>query len=283
MIRVVVDSSSDMFTGDRISVVPMQVQIDDKDYFDGVDLTRDAFYDVLTNTSSFPKTSQPSPQALVDIFEDAKAKGETVIAIMLSGGLSGTYQSAILAKQIVDYDKIYVIDSKTTSYGVKILVDYVFTLEKEGKTVEEIVEKVEKIKRRITIYAGLDTLEYLSRGGRLSKAAEVIGNMVNIKPIITLDEVGKIQVPTKCLGVVKAIRYMVDKVLKDEIDINHAFYTAYTSGIENVEKLEKKLGKEGIHVDGRAQVGPTIGSHLGPNSYALIFVRKKKLEVKIFE
>ena len=73
MIRIVVDSSSDMFTGDNISVVPMQVQIDDKDYLDGVDLTRDAFYDILTNTSSFPKTSQPSPQALVDIFEDVKA------------------------------------------------------------------------------------------------------------------------------------------------------------------------------------------------------------------
>lgn len=283
MIRIVVDSSSDMFAGDNISVVPMQVQIDGKDYFDGVDLTRDSFYDILTNTSSFPKTSQPSPQALVDIFEDVKAKGDSCIAIMLSGGLSGTYQSAVLAKQIVDYDKIYVIDSKSTTYGVKILVDYVLTLEKEGKTVEEIVEKVEKIKRRITIYAGLDTLEYLSRGGRLSKAAELIGSMVNIKPIITLDEEGKIQVPTKCLGIVKAIRYIVDKVVKDEIDTNHGFYTLYTSGTDNTEKLEKKLEKEGIAVAGRAQVGPTIGSHVGPEAYGVVFVRKKKLEVKFFE
>ena len=106
---------------------------------------------------------------------------------------------------------------------------------------------------------------------------------VNIKPIITVDEDGKIQVPTKCLGVVKAIRYMVEKVLKDEVDTNHAFYTAYTSGIENVEKLEKKLAKEGIEVAGRASLGPTIGSHLGPSAYAIIFIRKKKLVVKIYE
>ena len=283
MIRIVVDSSSDMFSNEVVSVVPLQVNLDNTDYLDGVNLTRDSFYDMLANTTSFPKTSQPSPQTIVDVFEDAKAKGDSCIAIMLSGGLSGTYQSAVLAKQIVDYDKIYVIDSKTTSYGIKILVDFALTLEKEGKTVEEIVEKLEKLKKRITIYAGPDTLEYLSRGGRLSKAAEVIGNMVNIKPIINLDEEGKIQVPSKCLGVVKAIRYMVDKVLKDEVDTNHGFYTAYTSGIENVEKLEKKLAKEGVEVQGRAQVGPTIGSHLGPNAYAMIFVRKKKLVVKIYE
>ena len=283
MIRIVVDSSSDMFSNEVVSVVPLQVNLDNTDYLDGVNLTRDSFYDMLANTTSFPKTSQPSPQTIVDVFEDVKAKGDSCIAIMLSGGLSGTYQSAVLAKQIVDYDKIYVIDSKTTSYGIKILVDFALTLEKEGKTVEEIVEKLEKLKKRITIYAGPDTLEYLSRGGRLSKAAEVIGNMVNIKPIINLDEEGKIQVPSKCLGVVKAIRYMVDKVLKDEVDTNHGFYTAYTSGIENVEKLEKKLAKEGIEIAGRAQVGPTIGSHLGPNAYAMIFVRKKKLVVKIYE
>ena len=283
MIRIVVDSSSDMFSNEVVSVVPLQVNLDNTDYLDGVNLTRDSFYDMLANTTSFPKTSQPSPQTIVDVFEDVKAKGDSCIAIMLSGGLSGTYQSAVLAKQIVDYDKIYVIDSKTTSYGIKILVDFALTLEKEGKTVEEIVEKLEKLKKRITIYAGPDTLEYLSRGGRLSKAAEVIGNMVNIKPIINLDEEGKIQVPSKCLGVVKAIRYMVDKVLKDEVDTNHGFYTAYTSGIENVEKLEKKLAKEGVEVQGRAQVGPTIGSHLGPNAYAMIFVRKKKLVVKIYE
>ena len=283
MIRIVVDSSSDMFSNEVVSVVPLQVNLDNTDYLDGVNLTRDSFYDMLANTTSFPKTSQPSPQTIVDVFEDVKAKGDSCIAIMLSGGLSGTYQSAVLAKQIVDYDKIYVIDSKTTSYGIKILVDFALTLEKEGKTVEEIVEKLEKLKKRITIYAGPDTLEYLSRGGRLSKAAELIGNMVNIKPIINLDEEGKIQVPSKCLGVVKAIRYMVDKVLKDEVDTNHGFYTAYTSGIENVEKLEKKLAKEGIEIAGRAQVGPTIGSHLGPNAYAMIFVRKKKLVVKIYE
>lgn len=283
MIRIVVDSSSDMFAGENINVVPLQVQMEGKDYFDGVDLTRDAFYNMLTTTSSFPKTSQPSPQSLVDIFEDVKAKGESCIAILLSGGLSGTYQSAVLAKQIVGYDKIYLIDSKSASYGIKILVDYALTLDQEGKSAEEIVEKLEKLKKRITIYAGLDTLEYLSRGGRLSKAAEVIGNMVNIKPVITLDEEGKIKVVSKCLGIVKAIRYLVDKTVKDEVDTRHAVYTAYTSGTENIEKLEKKLGKEGIVVTGRAQIGPTIGSHIGPEAYAMIFVRKKKLEVKIFE
>ena len=283
MIRIVVDSSSDMVLNENVHVVPMQVQLDGKDYLDGVDLTRDAFYGMLENTTSFPKTSQPSPQSFVDAFELAKENNEACIAILLSGGLSGTYQAACLAKQIVDYDKIYVVDSKSTSYGVKILVDYALKLDQEGKSIEEIVEELEDLKKRITIYAGVDTLEYLSRGGRLSKAAELIGNMINIKPIITLDEVGKIQVPTKCLGVVKAIRYIVDKVLKDEVDTKHAFYTAYTSGIENVEKLEKKLAKEGIVVSGCAQIGPTIGSHIGPNAYAVIFIRKKKLVVKIYE
>ena len=177
MIRILVDSASDIPASneDNIFVVPLSVQLNGNDYIDGVNLSHNQFYELLKSTEEFPKTSQPSPQAYLNFFEEVKKSKDELICILLSSGVSGTFQSGCLAKEIVDYDKIYLVDSLTGAYGVKLLVLEAQKLIQEGKSAKEIVEALEILKQKITIYLSVDTLEYLSKGGRLDKTAAFIG------------------------------------------------------------------------------------------------------------
>ena len=276
MIKIMVDSASDCRKSDSNCdlFIPLTVNIDGTEYLDGETLESNTFYDLLVNSEEFPKTSQPSPQRFVEIFEQIKESKEELIYISLSAGLSGTYQSAMLAKDIVDYDGIYVINSNTATHGIRFLLDYAKKLVSEEKSAIEIVDALEAVKGKVKIIAGLDTLEYLQKGGRLSKTAAAVGELANIKPLITLSEDGKVNAYCKCLGPVRAIKHIMNDIELYEIDESFPFYTIYTMGEEHTEKLESKLIAKGYNVKGRLQVGSTIGAHIGPGAYGVVFVAK---------
>ena len=278
MIRILVDTSADLTSEEykdlNIEFVPITVSLNGKDYLDGVDLTKDEFYDLLTHTEEFPMTAQPSPQSFVDMFEAAQESGDSLIYLSLSSGLSGTFQAATLAKSMVDYDEIYLIDSLSATHAIHILAQYACKLRDENVPVAEIAEKLEALKSRITILAGVDTLEYLYKGGRLNKATAAIGELANLKPIITVTQEGKIGVPGKCLGRNKALATLVKMVTEKGIDTSFPVYTVYSYGTENAEKLKAKLEKEGVSVTKQLQIGATIGAHIGPGAFGLIFVTK---------
>lgn len=278
MIRILVDSSAD-YTAEalkeaNIEFVPIGVTIDGKDYLDGVDLEKDQFYELLTNSNDFPKTSQPSPQSFLDIFEEAKEKGDDVICILLSSALSGTTQSAALAKTMADYDNIYIVDSLSATYPIKIMADYACKLRKEGKNASHIVNELEELKTRVKVVAGIDTMEFLYRGGRVSKATAAIGELANIKPIISVMEDGTVGVIGKCLGKNKALRFITDHLEELNLDENFPIYTVYTYGTQNCEKLEEKLAKANYKTSGRFQIGATIGTHIGPGTFGVVFVTR---------
>ena len=277
MIRILVDSSSDILANDYpekvCSVIPLKVNFDGEEYFDGVNLDRNEFYEKLTGSQVFPKTSQPSPQAFLEMFEEAKEAGDEVIAVLLSSKISGTYQNALLAKSMADYEKIYVVDSLSASYGIQFLVNEAFKLIDEGMEGAEIVEGIEELKKRIQIYISVETLEYLYRGGRLSKASAAIGELAKVKPIITLKE-GEVKVIGKTLGKLKVMSMMAKMALQDGIDENYPMVMGYTSGMENCDKLAEKSLSLGIKEDKRIQIGPTIGSHVGPGTFGLIFIKQ---------
>lgn len=278
MIRILVDSSSD-YTMEEINkngfyFVPLNISLDGKHYQDGVELKPDDFYELLIHSGSFPQTSQPSPQQFADIFEEVKAKGDEVICILLSSALSGTCQSAHLAKDMVDYEGIYIIDSLTATAMIKLIGNYAATLIKEGYSAKEIVTKIEAMKGKVKVAAGLDTLEYLYKGGRLSKASATIGELANLKPIITVTPDGKVSVIGKCLGKNKALNFLMKYLQDNERDTSFPLYTLYSYGTENTEKLEERLSKEGISYDGRVQLGSTIGAHIGPGAFAILYVIK---------
>ena len=143
MIKFLLDTSSD-FTVEEVkekgmNLVPLHITLGEADYKDAYDLTKDAFYELLTTNEEFPKTSQPTPQDFVDAFEDAKEKGDELICILLSSRLSGTFQSATLAKSIVEYDNIHLVDSLGATHMIRIMVEYAQNLAAEGKGAKEIV------------------------------------------------------------------------------------------------------------------------------------------------
>lgn len=278
MIKILVDSSSDYELKEiqekNFAFIPIQITLEGTDYIDGISLHKNEFYEILKKSGGFPQTSQPSPQAFLDIFQTAKENKDTLLCILLSSRLSGTYQSAQLAKTMVDYENIHIIDSLAASCQIKILADYAYTLAKEDLPAAEIVAKVENLKSRVTLFAGLDTLEYLCKGGRLSKSAAAIGEFANVKPVITVTKEGTVGILGKCLGKHKAIAQIFKHVQEVETDTSFPFYTIYTYGTDNCSLLEKKLQENGYPVSERLQVGATIGAHIGPEAFGVVFVSK---------
>ena len=278
MIRIIVDSSSDYQLEElkqkNMELVPISVTIGEHSYLDGIDLNRDAFYKMLTETSDFPKTAQPSTQAFLDIFLDAKEKGDDCICILLSSGLSGTCQGACIARDMADYDNIYIIDSLAAICLIQVLAERACALRDQGYAAKDIVAEVEKLKSRVKVAAALDTLEYLYRGGRLSKTAATIGELANLKPMITITEEGTIGSIGKAIGRNKAITSLIKHVKENELDPDYPIYSLYTYGSENSEKFEERLESAEIHPAARLQVGPTIGTHIGPNAFGIMYVIK---------
>ena len=278
MVRILVDTSSDYSIEElklrNIELISLNITVEDKSYRDSVDITRNEVYDMLINQGLFPKTSQPSPQDYVEIFEDVKERGDSIVVITLSSALSGTYQSALLSKDMVDYDEIYVVDSLSATHGIRHLCEHACDLRDQGADAATIAKEVDALKSRIVILAGVDTLEYLCRGGRVSRAAAAVGELANVKPIITVTEEGSVAVTAKCLGRNKAIASLVKSISSYEIDDNFPIYTVYAVGEENTEKLEEKLSAAGITTGPRLQLGATIGVHVGPGAYGVMFIKK---------
>lgn len=277
MIRLLVDSSAD-YSPEEISakhlyLAPLSVQINNETYQDGVDLFKENFYQLLISSKDFPKTSQPSPQLFLEIFEKAQANQETIIAILLSSDLSGTYQSAHIAKEMIDYDQIYLIDSRLATAGIQILTETALKWIDEGKAAKDIVEKLEDLKNNIRTYANLDTLEYLAKGGRLSKTVASIGEMVSLKPTIALQD-GKIEVVAKKPGAARALIHFSKMIDAYAIDESYPVFTLYTNGTSHCEKFEEKYMAHHQQPK-RLRLGPSLGSHIGPEAYGICFVEKK--------
>jgi len=277
MVRIVLDSSADYSANEledlNMELVPLNITMNGYNYRDGIDITKKEFYEMLINSDEFPTTSQPAPQDFLDIFEDAKTNGDSVVCLTLSSGLSGTFQSAVLAKNMVDYDQIYIVDTLSATRGAQILVEYAHKLRDEGHDAATIAEKVDNLKSRIKILAVVDTLEYLYKGGRLNRATAAVGELANLIPIITVKD-GKMAVSGKCIGRNKALATLTKMITECGIDTDFPAYSIYAYGEENTEKLEEKLTAAGIHVTKRLQIGSTIGCHIGPGAYGLIFVTK---------
>ena len=208
------------------------------------------------------------------VFARAKEDGDEVIYLALSSALSGTYQSAVIAKEMVDYDGIYIVDTKLVTYMIGILAEYVYWQVMNRIPAAQIVAECEQLKTKIKVLAGVDTLEYLCKGGRMSRASAAVGSLANIKPIITLTEDGTVGIGGKAIGMPRACQTILTKLKDCELDTRFPLYTIYTYGDENPDVFEKKLTEAGYAITERKQIGPTLGSHAGPGVYGVIFVTK---------
>lgn len=278
MIKILVDTSAD-YTLEEIQAqglecVPIHITLGGNDYKDSYDLTKEGFYELLLSNEEVPTTAQPSPQAFIDVFEQAKEAGDELICILLSSKLSGTVQTANLAKNMVEYDKIHIVDSLGATHFNRILADHAQKRVKEGASAETIVTELESLRKRVRVAAAIDTLEYLYKGGRVSRAAAVIGEMARIKPMISVID-GEVIVIGKCMGKNKAISSLLKYIEERPADPEFPIYTLYTYGTENSDVFGERFAKAGYESKECLQIGATIGTHVGPGAFGIIYVEKE--------
>ena len=208
MVRIVTDSSSNITPEEAeelgVTVIPLTVIFGSDELRDGVDITAEAFYDRLARDKNHPHTSQINTAQFEEIFRDAQAKGEKLILLPISAALSGTHAAAVKAKENVGYDGIYVYDTRTTTVMLKMLVLEARRL--ADREPEEIISALDDLRSRTELYAMVDTLEYLWKGGRMARGTAMLGGLFRVKPIITIKSDGSLDVVAKAIGTRSAIK-----------------------------------------------------------------------------
>ena len=277
-IQVIIDSTIDLpdRLQDRVKSVPLTVTFGEKEYLDGIDLSRDDFYRELESGQLMPKTSQPSPASFEKVYEEIHERGEEGIVITVASRLSGTFQSACIAAE--DYPEITVVDSKTVAIGSGILVEYAIDCIDRGMGRHEIVEELNKKREEICLVAMLDTLEYLKRGGRISKTAAIAGGVLNIKPVVTVKD-GEILILGKARGTKKANNFLVEEIRKNGIDYSLPILLGYTGTsdklLQNYIESSRNLWEGQVSELSSSQICSVVGTHAGPGAVAVAFFAKQ--------
>lgn len=259
-------------------MLPLTVAFGNETYRDGVDLSHRAFYEKLIEGPELPTTSQINPGQFEDVFRQAAEAGETVVAVTLSSKLSGTYQSACIAAG--DFPgQVYVVDSESAALGQAILVQRALELLDAGLDAPALTAALERERRDIVLVALLDTLEYLKRGGRLSKSAAVVGGLLSIRPVIGLQN-GEVTVLGKARGSKNGNNLLIQEIGKTGgIDFQRPYTLGYT-GLDD-SMLQKYIVDSRSLWEGRAEalpiatIGSAIGTHIGPGAIGVAFFQKR--------
>jgi DegV family protein with EDD domain len=278
-IRIVIDSTSDVtqeiIDEYNLKMIPLTVNFEDGSYLDKVELNTEAFFDKLGKTDKLPTTSQVSPGVFIETFSEILLRGDEVLGIFLASEFSGTYESARIARDMIGSDRIHLIDSRSACLGTFSLIIEAAELVNKGTDVHEVVEKIEALKDKTVVAAGLDTLKYLEKGGRLSKGQAIIGSILNIKPIITIKN-GQIKVIDKVRGKNKTIKWFDDWIEENKFDLTNK--TVLLFHAQNFEQLKilRKMIEEKYKIKNiiEAEIGSVIGTHTGPGLLALAFLNK---------
>lgn len=276
---IVTDSTADipdeLVAKYQIHVVPLRVVFDQETYLDGIELSPATFYEKLGKAKVLPTTSQPSPVEFMNVYSQIlnDHPGSQIVSIHLSSGMSGTYQSALLGKSMLEDEQtaeITVIDSKSASYGYGLLALHAAQLAQAGKNAEEIEAAVLKLHEQRKLYFLVDTLEYLQKGGRIGKASAVLGTLLNIKPVLSIDNEGIIYAVEKIRGQKKAMERIIQMFEQDfagkriNIAVGHTANPASAEAFISLIETRFELG-EVVYPN----IGAVIGSHVGFGTIAI--------------
>jgi DegV family protein with EDD domain len=275
MLKVFVDSGSSIKQFEKeeynVEIIPLKILLGDKEYFDGVDLTNDVFYDYLKNSKEFPKTSLPQLDVLEEQVTNLTTEGHDVIIITISSEISGTYNAIRLL--FGDNEKVHLIDSRCAVGGMRLIVDEIN--KNRDLEVKEILAKVNDLIPRIRIAAIPETLEYLHKGGRLSTKEYVLGTAIHLKPLIGFEN-GKVKMVGKAIGLRRAMKALNDLVDKDGVDTDYQIVASMTNSKENLENLIRGLNpKYKELIKNYDDLDHAIAAHWGPNAFGYIYVKAK--------
>lgn len=271
MVAIITDSSSNISAeeGKKLGVVviPLTIIFGTEEYRDGVDIDCDTFYDKLTGSKEFPHTAQLGEDRIEEAVESALKTADEAIIMPISSALSGSYERCVKVAQ--KYENLYVYDTKCTTVMLKTLVLEARAL--RGLKAAEIIKKLDELRPKLKLFAVLDTIEYLGKGGRISKAAAALGTVLKIKPVVTVNSDGEVEVISKQFGMSKGIKSIAERVDKSKIDYSKPVYLIYTMDDKNSLALIDKIAAEYTE---KENICPVIGTHIGPCAAGFAYAEK---------
>lgn len=275
-VRIIVDSTADLSARikDKVTVVPLTLRFGDEEYIDGVTITKTEFYEKLIESDVMPTTSQANVDSFDSVFSEIVENGDTAVVITVSSKLSGTCNSARIAAW-EHPSKIFVVDSQSVSIGIGVLAEAALELALDGCTAEYIADYLNEEKKRVHLIAMFDTLEYLQKGGRISKTVAIAGGLLSIKPVVTLKE-GEICILGKARGSKQANNYLASEITNaGGIDFEKPLLLGYT-GLSDITL--KKYVEDSAHLyrdrlDSLeyTTIGSVVGTHAGPGAIGVAF------------
>lgn len=278
MLRIVTDTASDITLKQaqemNVDLVPLEILFEDGPCPQETEDDFRIFYEKLEKCRNLPVTSRPSPESYLKIFQEAKSSGDEVLVLSVSSGLSGTMESAVLAKNMAEYEPIYVVDTHQAILTQRMLVEYAVRLRDEEYSAREIAQKIEHMRDHMVVCGVVDTLKYLQKGGRIPASLARIGTLLNLKPVIILKDQ-----TLKQLGKARGRASGMDMLFKhmEEDGVNKAYpcYFGYTSSRELGQKLmEAAQERYGLLQARLYPIGGVIGTHCGTNCMAVAYVKK---------
>jgi DegV family protein with EDD domain len=276
--KIITDSTADLtkefILKHNIEIVPLTIHLGDKSWKDYYDVEPDEYYELLRKSSAFPTTSQPTPQDFVNAYSPLVEKGEPILSVHLSSKLSGTFQSALLARSQFPGARIEVVDSLQASFALSMIVIICAEKANQGASLEEVADMARKIGPQIETYFSVDSLEYLHRGGRIGKAQAFLGTLMKIKPLLKVVN-GEVQPIEKIRTRDRLLNRFVELV--EQASREHSRLILTVAESDNSEVMTELLGRlkriPGVSLVFRGKIGGVITSHAGPGALGIAFVK----------
>ena len=277
-VQIILDSACDMQKeeADRLGVwlMPLRTSFGDTVFLDGVDLSHDEFFARLESSKTLPTTSQVPPYDYAAAYRQAADAGGEVLVITLSSKLSGTYQSAVIAARETDAD-VTIVDSENVTAGERVLADLAIRLRDAGLRAKEIAAELAAAKKQLCIIGRVDTLEYLYRGGRLSRTSAIAGTLLNIKPVLTVKD-GMLSVLGKARGARQSNNFLNEAIEKrGGIDFSMPLMLGFSgrsdSALQEYIAASKEIWEGKLPSLPITSIGSTIGTHVGPGAIVVAF------------
>lgn len=274
-IHIVTDSTADLSSDQiiqyNIHVVPLTVQIDGKTYTDGVDLQAEAFLELMKSSKELPKSSQPAVGIFHELYDELGKNGDQIISIHMTGGMSGTVKSAQAAAEMSSSD-VTVIDSRFISYALSFQVLEAAQLIAQGASLDEVIKHVESVRERTNLFVVVDTLENLVKGGRIGKGKALIGSLLSIKPIASL-EGGEYTPVHKARSHKQVVQYLFDQYQKDTEGKKVKYVgISQANGYAMADPLKKRIEESGFNDVQVAFTSPVISTHTGSGAIGFMYM-----------
>ena len=278
MIKILTDTSCDLSYKQAealdIEILPITVSFGQEVYTPLEDLSNEEFYEKLSKAETLPKTAQVTPAKFEEEFTRHIENGDEVIGLFISKELSGTYNNAVMAKNMIGSDKIHIVDTNNTTFGLALIIKEACKMRGSGMSAESIYNKITELSKRVVLLASVETLKYLKMGGRLSATSAFVAGVLGIYPIISVVD-GKVQSVGKARGRVAANKFIEDKINEIEISSDYGVTFGHSDRYDLCKQFEKQLEKYLNKKDSlRCEIGSVIGTHVGPGALGIAFIKK---------